>query len=173
MASGIFPLLNVSNLEKTVEWYRSLGLKAKIGQEGPMRWGEVTSGNGVLILIWKDMPVENQPADTREWLSGELGKGVIVNVGVANIQKHWALAQAARVDVDMPLTQMPYGGSEFWAVDPDGYVVCLADKFPGETKPARKAKAKPKARAAKAKRAAGTRKAPAKGKGARNARRRK
>lgn len=160
MASGIFPLLNVSNLDKTVEWYRNLGLKAQKGSEGGMEWATVEAGGNPLVLFPKDASVENQPPDTQAWLSGELGKGVLINIGVADARKVWAKAQLARMDVDLPLTEMPYGGREFWLVDPDGYVIVIADKFPGDgekkksVKPAKRAKATGKrGKAAGAKRA--------------------
>lgn len=135
MAKGIFPLINVSNLDKSLEFYKSIGLRTRLQSAGPMRWGEIVSGDGSLIVIPKDMKgIPEQPADTAEWLSGELGKGVMINIGVTNTLKHWKMAQEMRVTVDTEYQAEPWGGHSFTVVDPDGYVVALSEVFPGDTK---------------------------------------
>lgn len=132
MANGIYPLINVSNLDKTLEWYKGIGLKVNREVMGPMEYGNVVSGEGSMLLFPKDgTPTRPQPADTQAWLSGELGKGVMLQIGVPNAKRSWEKAQAMMIDVDEPLTENPWGGFGFRVVDPDGYVVAVSDKFPG------------------------------------------
>lgn len=140
LANGISPLLNVSSLDKSIEWYKGLGLKTTRGSESGMEWGTVVSGPGVLMLFPKDKIVDGQPADTSAWLQGELGKGVLLTIGVPNARKTWEKAQAMRASVDVPLQEEPWGGWSFHLVDPDGYVIGFADKFPSATP--KKARAK-------------------------------
>ncbi len=152
MAKGVFPLVNVSNLDKSLEFYGGLGLKTRRETEGPMAWGTVLSGDGAMLVVPKDIePQMEQPADTRAWLTGELGKGVLIQFGVANAEKAWAKAQELRATVDAALQEQPWGGMGFRVVDPDGYVIAVSDKFPvaPRRKPARKAAAKPAGKAAK------------------------
>jgi uncharacterized glyoxalase superfamily protein PhnB len=155
MAKGLWPVINVNDVSKSVEFYKRLGLKATEedadmpGAEG-MTFGMLDFGESGIIIWNKHNVPPDQPADTRAWTSGELGKGVLFTVGVPNAKKSWEKAQAMRVTVDTPLEAQPWGGSGFNVVDPDGYVVNVTDKFP-DMSPPKKATRKPakKAKAAK------------------------
>lgn len=147
MAKGLWPVINVSSVEKSTEFYKGLGLRARIDDMDGLPVGTVDLGESGLIIWGKDNVAPDQAADTRAWLSGELGKGVLFTVGVPNARKTWEKAQAMRVRVDTPLEAQPWGGFGFNIVDLDGYVLNFSDKFPGMSlKP--KAKPKPKARSA-------------------------
>lgn len=156
MAKGMWVILNVASVQKSVEFYKGLGLKAKTTTQGPMTWGEVatSSPDAGLVLVAKDQIAPGQAPDTKEWLSGELGKGVLVAIGVPKAARVHEKAVAMRARLDQPLRDQEWGGQEFTLVDPDGYVVNVTDRFPGP-RPARKTKPKPKARRAVAKKAKG------------------
>lgn len=124
MASGISTMLNVSNLEKSVEFYKGLGLKAKVNRMGDMTWGEVWSGTQSLGLADKNVG----PAAGDPWLAGELGKGVLLNVFVPNATKTYEKAKAMRAPVESELDAQPWGGKGFMINDPDGYVLMFSDK---------------------------------------------
>lgn len=154
MAKGLWPVLNVDNVEKSVEFYKALGLKARSEKMdmpgvGSATMGTIEIGDSGLIFWNKNLVPADQPADTKAWVSGELGKGVLLTIGVPNAQKVWANAQKLRAEVDQPLEAQPWGGHGFTLVDNDGYVVNITDKFPGG--PAPKAKKTVKRVAAKAK----------------------
>ena len=123
MASGITPLINVANLEKSIEFYKGLGLAARVRREGEMTWGEVRSGDHVLMIADKNQG----PAAGDPWLAGELGKGVMLNLGVPSAPKTWAKAQALGAAVEMELGDQPWGGKGFMINDPDGYVLMFGD----------------------------------------------
>ena len=161
MAKGLWPVINVSNVEKSVEFYKALGLKAVVdtmamGEGMPaMTFGTLDFGeSGIIIWDKHNMPPD-QPEDTKAWVSGDLGKGVLFTIGVANAQKSWANAQKIRAEIDTPIEAQPWGGHGFNVVDPDGYVVNITDKFPGPPTPRKKAAKKAKAPARKAKKSAG------------------
>ena len=163
MAKGLWVVLNVDNVDKSLEFYTSLGLKVARESEGPLSWGTVRASDDAGLVLWNKHEVApGQAADTRAWLAGELGKGVVVTLGVANAARMWEKAQAARVPVDHPLREQEWGGRDFTVVDPDGYVVNVSDRFPGPPpkRAAKKAKAAVKRVAAKAKTAAKGRRAP-------------
>lgn len=134
MAKGLWVILNVDNVDKSVEFYRSLGLKAGTDSAGPMSWGYVnTSSADAGLVLWnKNNVAPGQAEDTRAWVSGELGKGVLITLGVSSVDKVWQKAQSARVTIDQPLREQEWGGKEFTFVDPDGYVVNVTDRFPGD-----------------------------------------
>lgn len=149
MAKGLWPVLNVANIDKTTEFYKALGLRAKSEEmPGVGTFASIELAPNTGIVFWpKDNIAPGQAADTRAWLSGELGKGVLFSIGVANATKTWEKVKALRFDVDQPLRAQEWGGNEFTVVDPDGYVINVTDRFPGPTLTPKKAKpktAKPK-----------------------------
>ena len=154
MAKGLWTVLNVDNVEKSVEFYKGLGLKTSLEwmdipgmPRAPM--GSVEAGGESGLVLWnKNIVPPDQPADTKAWVSGELGKGVLFTIGVANAQKLWTNAQKVRAEVEQPLREQPWGGREFTVVDLDGYVINVSDKFPGP--PPKTAKRAKKAKVAKA-----------------------
>ncbi|HET6404731.1 MAG TPA: VOC family protein [Candidatus Thermoplasmatota archaeon] len=152
MAKGLWVVLNVDNVDKSVEFYKGLGLKAGTESQEGLSWGTVfTSSPDAGLILWnKNVVAPAQPEDTRAWLSGELGKGVVVALGVPNAVKLWEKAEAARITIDQPLRAQEWGGHEFTFVDPDGYLVNVTDKFPGAP-PKRSAKKATKRLAKKAK----------------------
>lgn len=155
MAKGLWVVLNVENVEKATEFYKALGLNARLEKmdvpgmpSAPV--GTVEFADSGFTLWNKHLVPSDQPADTRAWVTGELGKGVLFTVGVPNVQKVWTNAQKLRAQIDQPLDEQPWGGHGFTFVDLDGYVISVSDKFPGAS-PARKAKKAVKRVAAKAK----------------------
>lgn len=156
-AKGLWTVLNVDNVEKSVEFYKTLGLKVKVEKMDmpgmpPATMGSLDLGNSGLIFWNKHNVPADQPADTKAWVSGELGKGVLFTVGVSDAKKIWANAQKLRAQIDQPLEAQPWGGHGFNFVDNDGYVINVTDKFPGPA-PAKKAKKAVKRVATKAKKA--------------------
>lgn len=155
MAKGLWTVLNVDNVEKSVEFYKALGFKPAIEKmEMPgmpvASMGTIDFGGCGFVLWNKNIVPPDQPADTRAWVSGDLGKGVMFGIGVPNAEKYWANAQKMRAQVDQPLEAQPFGGKQFTVVDLDGYVINISDKFPGASPP-KKAKKAVKKVAAKAK----------------------
>ena len=155
MAKGLWVVLNVDNVDKSLEFYKGLGLKTSVDSidlpglpSAPM--GSVETGGSGLVLWNKNIVPPDQPADTKAWVSGELGKGVLFTIGVPNAQKTWANAQKLRAEVEQPIRDQPWGGREFTIVDLDGYVINVSDKFPGPSPP-KKAKKAVKKVATKAK----------------------
>jgi catechol 2,3-dioxygenase-like lactoylglutathione lyase family enzyme len=132
MAKGLWPVLNVENVDKSIEFYKLLGLRAKKETAMDMTWGSVTVSDDAGLTLWNRRqtgPNQDQP-DLQSWLSGDLGKGVLVTIGIPNAKKVWDKV-SNMVPVDQALREEPWGGRSFSVVDPDGYVVSLMDKFPG------------------------------------------
>lgn len=141
MAKGLWVVLNVENVDKSLEFYKLLGFKTKTETMERMTWGTVTLSGDSGLTIWNRRatgPNQEQP-DLQAWLSGELGKGVLVTIGVPNAQRVWDKVSNL-VPIDQPIREEPWGGKAFNVVDPDGYVVGIMDVF---------AKASPTRRAAK------------------------
>lgn len=150
MANGILNILNVADLQRTFAFYKGLGLrtsKASMDMGGtPMSWVNVTSGPQHAMMFFERDFEGADPEDVK-WASGEVGKGVLVNVGVPNAKKTHAAAKALGAK-PTDLTPNPWGGQSFQVADPDGYYLMLTDKFPAAPRRAKKA-AKKSAKAAK------------------------
>ncbi|MFA5860219.1 MAG: VOC family protein [Candidatus Thermoplasmatota archaeon] len=150
--SSVF--LNVSDIEKSITFYRSLGFKVthqsfdeaeKITTYADLsfRGAELGLGN----MAWNDDP------DFVEWVRTPLGAGVLIYFTTTGVDAIHEAAKKAGAVIESPPTDRPYGRM-FTLNDPDGYVV----SFIQETKPrrtvrktARRAAAKPKSgRTAKA-----------------------
>ncbi|HWG90062.1 MAG TPA: VOC family protein [Candidatus Thermoplasmatota archaeon] len=132
MASGIHPLLNVSDIDRTIAFYKGLGLRTKKDSMGQMTWAMVESGEGRMLFFPKDGNPDLS-AEDREWLAGPIGRGVLINIGVPKAARAFEKAQALGATIDYPLSDNPWGGQGFTLVDPDGYVVHLSDRFPGNS----------------------------------------
>lgn len=138
MAKGLWTVINVDNVEKSVEFYRALGLKARVDDAGipgmdGVKIGTLDLGGSGLVIWNKHVVPEDQPEDTQAWVSGDLGKGVLFTLGVPNAQKLWPNVQKIRAEVDQPLEEQPWGGHGFTVVDPDGYVINISDRSPDMT----------------------------------------
>ena len=134
MVNGIFPLVNVDNLDKSIEFYKALGLKTSKVTMGPMTWANVNSGDATLMLFPKHEIAPDQPADTRAWLSGELGKGVVIQMGVPNAQKTYEKAKSNGFTIDETIRDAEWGGKMFMVNDPDGYEIAIVDRLPNVKK---------------------------------------
>jgi uncharacterized glyoxalase superfamily protein PhnB len=142
LAKGLWVLLNVDNVDKSLEFYKGIGFRTRRESHEEWSWGTVhtSSEDTGIVLMSKHTIAPGQAADTAAWLSGELGKGVLVSLGVSNVDKVWAKAQAFGATVEQPLREQEWGGKEFTLLDPDGYVVNVTDRWPGaEPKRAKKA----------------------------------
>ena len=160
MAHGVYPILNVADLDRSRAFYKGLGLKVAedampMGPDFTMRWITVTAGDDHAFRLF---PREFPGADPEDvaWASGDVGKGVLVNVGVPNAARTHAKAEESGAD-PAPLEPNPWGGHAFMLRDPDGYYLMVTDKWPTPPKPRKRTGAAAKRGARK-----GAKKAPAK-----------
>lgn len=168
---GLWIVLNVDDVDRSLAFYKLLGLKARRSEMGGMAWGEVPVVEDGGFILWNKNAVGSgqDEAAVRAWVTGELGKGVMLNVGVASAARVWPKVEG-KVAVEQALTDDEMsGGKTFTVLDPDGYVVCVMDKWPGEPAKKKASAKRAKGAAKKAKGAAARR--PAKRARAKTARR--
>ena len=141
--------LNVSNIEKSLEFYRNVGFRVARtykDDEGKVAWADLALQGAEFGL--GHIP-SNDEKSFRDWVSTPLGAGVIVYFTVPNVDRYHKLAQEARATIEMPLTDRPYGRM-FTLNDPDGYTISFIQDV---VRTAKGAKAKGAKRAASKKRA--------------------
>lgn len=152
MARGTFPTLNVTDLDRSLAFYKSLGLRARAETmrmpDFSMRYVSIPTGpESGIMLFARDF--EGADPEDVAWASGDVGKGILLSVGVPNARKVYDNAKAAGARLESDLEPNPWGGHGFMLADPDGYYLMITDRFPpsGSTKkaarkaPARKAAA--------------------------------
>ena len=136
--------LNVSNIEKSLEFYRAVGFRvAKTYKDdgGKVAWADLALQGAEFGL--GHIPSNDDPA-FRQWVATPLGAGVIVYFTVPSVDRYYKLAQDAKATIEMPITDRPYGRM-FTLNDPDGYTI----SFIADAKPARPAKGAKRAKTAK------------------------
>jgi predicted lactoylglutathione lyase len=118
-------MLNVKDVDRSVQFYQSLGFDVRWqnkGDDGHLEYAGVGLGDAVIALgrIPKDR--RSMAKDYAEWVSTPLGAGVMVTVELQEVEKIHELAQKAKAPIDSPLSERLYG-TAFMINDPDGYVV--------------------------------------------------
>lgn len=152
VTSSVF--LNVSNIDKSLEFYRSIGFRVARtykNDEGQVAWADLALQGAEFGL--GHIPSNDDPG-FRQWVGTPLGAGVIVYFTVPNVDRYYKLAKDARATIEMEMTDRPYGRM-FTLNDPDGYTI----SFIQEKKPAARPKKAPARKAKAANRAPKARKA--------------
>jgi len=138
VSSSVF--LNVQNIEKSLEFYRSIGFrvaKTYKADNGKVGWADLSLQGAEFGL--GHIPSNDDPA-FRQWVSTPLGAGVIVYFTVPNVDRYYKLAKEARATIEMDLKDRPYGRM-FTLNDPDGYTISfITDKAAAPRKKAKTAK---------------------------------
>lgn len=153
VSSSVF--LNVTNIEKSLEFYRNIGFRVARtykNDAGQVAWADLSLQGAEFGL--GHIPSNDDPG-FRQWTSTPLGAGVIVYFTVPNVDRYYKLAQDVRATIEMPLTDRPYGRM-FTLNDPDGYTISfITDRSTSATRTKAKKKVKartpPKAKARSAK----------------------
>lgn len=145
VTSSVF--LNVSNIEKSLEFYRNIGFRvAKTYKDegGKVAWADLALQGAEFGL--GHIPSNDDPG-FRQWVGTPLGAGVIVYFTVPNVERYYKLAKDARATIEMEMRERPYG-KMFTLNDTDGYTISfIQEKKPTTTKRAAPTRAKAKAKA--------------------------
>lgn len=137
VSSSVF--LNVTNIDKSLEFYRAIGFrvaKTYKDDEGKVAWADLSLQGAEFGL--GHIPSNDDPG-FRQWVGTPLGAGVIVYFSVPNVERYHKLAEDARATIEMPITDRPYGRM-FTLNDPDGYTISFITDKSGA--PAKRAKTK-------------------------------
>jgi|HubBroStandDraft_3_1064219.scaffolds.fasta_scaffold300066_2 catechol 2,3-dioxygenase-like lactoylglutathione lyase family enzyme len=126
MKAEISVMFNVKDVDRSVEFYRSLGFTTRWkweGDDGKLSYAGVGIGEAV-IALGRITPGGGGGAyaSYRKWVSTPLGAGVIVNVELRGVESTYQRAKKAKAKIESRLREWPYG-TAFTINDPDGYVV--------------------------------------------------
>jgi catechol 2,3-dioxygenase-like lactoylglutathione lyase family enzyme len=128
MRAEISVMFNVKEVERSVRFYRKLGFDVRWkwkGDDGKLAYAGVGIG-GAVIALGRIPPKGKEGGggdrDYRDWVSTPLGAGIIVSVELQGVERLYQRARQAKVEIEEPLRERPYG-TAFVVNDPDGYVV--------------------------------------------------
>ena len=124
-AKAITPILNVSNLKESFDWFEKLGWQKKWDWGDPPGFGAVGSGECEIFLCQDGQGGRGKGENTSTFGPGgdeSEDKGSWMSVWVENVDDVYAMAQGAGIEVVFPPENMPWGVRECHLRHPDGHV---------------------------------------------------
>jgi catechol 2,3-dioxygenase-like lactoylglutathione lyase family enzyme len=132
-AKAITPILNVSNLDDSFDWFVKLGWKKLWDWGSPPNFGAVGSGECEIFLCLNGQGGRGRSNVVRT--SGDLGddtaeQGVWMTVWVDDVDAVHERCQEHDLDITWPPTDMPWNVREMHVRHPDGHVFRISRGIP-------------------------------------------
>ncbi len=124
-AKAITPILNVSSLEESFQWFESLGWEKKWEWGDPPGFGSVGSGECEIFLCQDCQGGRGKGDNTSTFGPGgdeSRDRGVWMSVWVNDVDAVHDTASQASIEVVFPPEDMPWGVRECHLRHPDGHV---------------------------------------------------
>lgn len=125
IAHAVNPILNVSNIAESFDWFARLGWKKLWDWGDPPSFGAVGSGN-VEIFLCENGQGGRGKGDNKLTFGEEDGraadKGCWMSIWVDDVDAVHKLALEQNIDVTHPPANMPWGVREVHIRHPDGHV---------------------------------------------------
>ena len=124
-AKVITPILNVSSLQNSFEWFEKLGWNKLWDWGDPPEFGAVGSGECEIFLCQDGQGGRGKGHNSRAFgLGGDEThyKGVWMSIWVENVDQVYALAIKNGIEVVFPPADMPWKARECHIRHPDGHV---------------------------------------------------
>lgn len=125
MKAEMSVMLNVADVDRSMEFYKSLGFEVRWenkGEDGHLDYAGVGLGDAVIALGRIPKNRRGLAKDYADWVSTPLGAGVMVTLELQEVETIYALAKKANAPIDSELSERLYG-TAFMLNDPDGYVI--------------------------------------------------
>ena len=124
-AKGITPILNVSDIQQTFDWFEKLGWKKGWDWGSPPTFGGVCSGNSEIFLCLNGQGGRGKGKNTGTFNqdTGESSdKGVWMSIWVDNVDTIHQHCLAQGIEVMHDPEDMPWNVRELHIRHPDGHV---------------------------------------------------
>ena len=122
---AITPILNVSNLQHSFDWFEKLGWEKKWDWGDPASFGAVGSGECEIFLCQDGQGGRGRGDNTSTFGPGgdeTKDAGCWMSIWVADVDDVYAKALEAGIEVVFPPEDMPWGVRECHLRHPDGHV---------------------------------------------------
>lgn len=129
IAHGLTPILNVSDLGQSFDWFARLGWRKCWDWGDPPRFGAVGSGTCEIFLCVDAQGSRGRGKALRTFGpdGDETGdKGVWMTIWVANVDAVHGRCVEQGLEVTWPPTDMPWGVREMHLRHPDGHVLRIS-----------------------------------------------
>ena len=125
LAKRLIPILNVSNIKESFEWFEKLGWKKAWDWGDPPDFGGVCSGECEIFLCQNGQGGRGKSAVTKTF--GPEGndaadKGAWMSIFVDDVDTIYEHCLAQGLEVTWPPTDMPWHVREMHVRHPDGHV---------------------------------------------------
>lgn len=133
LAHGLTPILNVSDLPASFEWFARLGWTKSWDWGTPPSFGAVCSGACTIFLCQGGQGGRGRGPNTQTF--GAAGdetadRGVWLSIWVSDVDAIHAACRREGLDVTWPPTDMPWHVRELHVRHPDGHVFRISQGLP-------------------------------------------
>jgi len=122
---GVNPILNVSDINASFEWFKKLGWSVNWEWGDPVGFGSVGSGEVEIFLSLNGQGGCGRGSNTTTFTVDDdekLDKGVWMSLWVDNVDETYKLCLDQNVDVTLEPQDMPWGVREMHIRHADGHV---------------------------------------------------
>lgn len=132
-AKRLTPILNVSDIQQSFEWFEKLGWQKGWDWGSPPTFGGVCSGECEIFLCQ-----DGQGGRGKSNLEGthgdddQEGNGVWMSIWVDDVDAIHQLCQEQGLEITWPPTDEPWGVREMHVRHPDGHVFRISQGIEGE-----------------------------------------
>jgi catechol 2,3-dioxygenase-like lactoylglutathione lyase family enzyme len=123
LAKDLNPILNVSDIRQSFDWFEKLGWKKLWDWGDPPTFGSVGSGKFALFLCQNGQGGRGKSELKTTKNSGEMAdKGVWMSIWVNDVEAVHRHCLEQGLEVTAPSTNEPWGAREMHVRHPDGHV---------------------------------------------------
>ena len=130
-AHAVNPILNVSNMEQSIEWFEKLGWSKAFDWGDPVTFAGISSGNvEIFLCLGAQGGRGRSPVKSTFGPDGDSAadKGVWMSLWVDDVDKVHAKCVELGYDVAWPPTSMEWGVREMHLRHPDGHVFRISTR---------------------------------------------
>lgn len=132
-AQCLTPILNVSNVEESFDWFGKLGWSKKWGWGEPVTFGCVASGECEIFLCQDGQGGRGKGDNSTTFqVAGdqEADRGAWMAIWVPDVDQVFELAKRQGIEVTCEPEDMPWGVRECHLRHPDGHVFRISASLP-------------------------------------------
>ena len=121
-AKGVTPILNVSDIGASFEWFERLGWRKLWDWGEPATFGAVGSGEVEIFLCQGGQGGRGKGTNTETFTDQDNDRGCWMSIWVTDADAIHRHCLANDIEVTMPPTDEPWGVRELHIRHPDGHV---------------------------------------------------